>query len=369
MPGLREHLEERLSNEPVIDAEFQAIIPPLTSDEFAGLEASILSEGCRDALILWGNIIIDGHNRYKICTAHSIPYKTKLMDFANRKDAMLWMLQNQLARRNLNDFQRVEMVRKCEEAVKAKAQQRMLVGKVDPSVILRKGRASQELGDMAGVSASTYEHAAAVLDNAPAPVVDATRRKELSINAAYQITRMPQEQQQEISERIQQGESARKVVAEVRKNIPAPEPSLPPVQPETITEQDDVLVLETETEPQEKLETDCPLCIPFIEEAINRSYLLSEGININRFLLHSYEHSQRSGYDRLDIYDANFSAHDVEAIAATLKEHNILEFTISDASTDIFLHLAEFQAQGFYVQEIVTLPDNTPAILLRYTSL
>ena len=40
--------------------------------------------------------------------------------------------KNQLSRHNLNDFQRVEMVRKCEDAVKAQAEKRMLAGKSDP---------------------------------------------------------------------------------------------------------------------------------------------------------------------------------------------------------------------------------------------
>ena len=217
MPGLREHLEERLSNEPVIDAEFQAIIPPLTSDEFAGLEASILSEGCRDALILWGNIIIDGHNRYKICTAHSIPYKTKLMDFANRKDAMLWMLQNQLARRNLNDFQRVEMVRKFEAVVKAQARERQGTRTDIKEIFSESEQARDTLGAMAGVSGKTYEHATAVLDNAPEEVINAVHNRELSINAAYRVITLPPEAQEEISTRITQGESPRKVVLEVRK--------------------------------------------------------------------------------------------------------------------------------------------------------
>lgn len=217
MPGLRENLEERLSHEPVIDAEFQAIIPPLTPDEFARLEASIVEEGCRDALILWNNIIIDGHNRYKICTSHGLPYRTKSMEFAGRKEAMLWMLQNQLARRNLNDIQRVEIVRKCEAAVKAQAEQRMLAGKADSCVNLGKGRATDELGAMAKISASTYEHATAVLDNAPEAVVNAVRNQELSIDAAYRVLTLPSEAQQEISSRILQGEKPRKVVLEVRK--------------------------------------------------------------------------------------------------------------------------------------------------------
>ena len=217
MPGLRENIMERLSRDLIIDPEFAVLIPPLTPDEFSGLEKSILKEGCRDAIIVWGNIIVDGHNRFNICSKHNIPYRTEYRDFPNREAAMLWMLQNQLSRRNLNDFQRVEMVRKCEQAVKAQAEQRMRKGKSDPSVNLRKGRATQELGAMAGVSPSTYEHATAVLDKAPEPIVQATRKSELSINSAYEVTKLPEEKQQEVSRRIAQGEKPREVVSDVKK--------------------------------------------------------------------------------------------------------------------------------------------------------
>ncbi len=50
-----------------IDSEFQSLIPPLTPEELAGLEDSLKSEGCRDALVVWNDTIVDGHNRYEIC--------------------------------------------------------------------------------------------------------------------------------------------------------------------------------------------------------------------------------------------------------------------------------------------------------------
>lgn len=209
--------ELQKQNELIVDEEFANLIPPLTPDEFSGLTQSILSEGCREPLIVWNSIIIDGHNRYKICTEHNVPFKTIQKDFTDRNEVMLWMLQNQLSRRNLNDFQRVEMVRKYENAVKAQAEKRMLTGKADPSPKLGKGRATDELGTLAGVSHNTYEHAIAVLDNAPKPVIDATRKKELSINAAYEVTKMDSDKQQEISERISSGEKPSKVISEVKK--------------------------------------------------------------------------------------------------------------------------------------------------------
>ena len=53
----------------VVNEELKAYIEPLTPDEHDALERSILAEGCRDALVLWGDVLVDGHNRYGRSTA------------------------------------------------------------------------------------------------------------------------------------------------------------------------------------------------------------------------------------------------------------------------------------------------------------
>lgn len=89
-----------------IDPEFQALIPPLTPEELTQLEANLLAEGCRDPLVTWNGILIDGHNRYAICTKHTLPFHTVGREFADRDAVMDWMDANQLGRRNLNPDQR-----------------------------------------------------------------------------------------------------------------------------------------------------------------------------------------------------------------------------------------------------------------------
>ena len=208
----------------VIDKEFKSLIPPLTDDEYKGLEESILKEGCRDALVAWGETLIDGHNRYEICTKYGIPFQTVQKNFSDRDSVKLWMMQNQLARRNLNEFQRIEITHKCEDAVKAKAAERLSPGtnqyterSKENFPATSKGQARDELGSMAGVSGKTYEHAVAVMETAPAPVVEAARKNDLSINAAYQVTKMEPEQREEVAARIEHGEPPREVVNEVQK--------------------------------------------------------------------------------------------------------------------------------------------------------
>jgi hypothetical protein len=59
-----------------VNDALRAYIDPLTEDEYAALERSLLAEGCRDALVLWGDLLVDGHNRYAICQKHGIPFST-----------------------------------------------------------------------------------------------------------------------------------------------------------------------------------------------------------------------------------------------------------------------------------------------------
>ena len=50
------------------------------------LEENILQNGCRDSLVLWGDILVDGHNRYEICTKHNIPFSTIEKQFDSHEE-------------------------------------------------------------------------------------------------------------------------------------------------------------------------------------------------------------------------------------------------------------------------------------------
>ncbi len=88
-----------------IDSELQELIPPLTAEEYRLLEENILAEGCRDALVVWDNTIIDGHNRYKICNQYGVEFNTVAKVFDDIEHAKDWIDMNQLGRRNLTPDQ------------------------------------------------------------------------------------------------------------------------------------------------------------------------------------------------------------------------------------------------------------------------
>lgn len=102
----------------IIDEEFQALIRPLTSEEYSLLEESILRDGCREPIITWKGIIVDGRNRYMICRRWDRPFRTTEKEFASREEAMSWICANQLGRRNLSDEMRKYLIGKRYEIEK-----------------------------------------------------------------------------------------------------------------------------------------------------------------------------------------------------------------------------------------------------------
>ena len=103
-----------------IDPEFESKIPPLTAEERSQLEANILEEGrLLNPLIVWKDIIVDGHNRFEILKEHpEIEYTVLEKEFAGREEAIVWICKNQLGRRNLTPEQRRYLVGKQYEAEK-----------------------------------------------------------------------------------------------------------------------------------------------------------------------------------------------------------------------------------------------------------
>lgn len=188
-----------------IDDEFKALIPPLTSDEYSGLEKSLLDEGCRDSLVLWGDTLIDGHNRYEICTKYHIPYETVQRDFESRQSAIEWIILNQFGRRNLPAHERARLALRLKQVIAEKAEQNLHLsdGKgCQKSDKVKPIDTKKELAKVAGVSHDTIAKVERIEEEAPQPIVEASRRGEISVNSAYQVTKLEPEEQHEIVERI-----------------------------------------------------------------------------------------------------------------------------------------------------------------------
>lgn len=190
----------------IIDKEFESLIPPLTAEEYAGLEASILAEGCRDALVCWGDVLIDGHNRYKICSKHNIPYQTVQKDFADRNRALLWIIDNQLSRRNLPKYISTVLALKREPIYAEMAKENQgtrndISQKSEKSKKIVPIDRYKDIAKDAGVSHDTVAKVKKIEAVASPEVKEQLRNQEISINQAYQQIRQ-EEKKQEVQQRI-----------------------------------------------------------------------------------------------------------------------------------------------------------------------
>jgi len=106
-----------------INPEYKSLIPPLSEEEYSQLEENILAYGCRDTIKAWKNTIVDGHNRYEICQKHSIPYQVSEIRFQSKDAATLWIIENQLGRRNLAKATRISLAMQKADLLREKARQ------------------------------------------------------------------------------------------------------------------------------------------------------------------------------------------------------------------------------------------------------
>jgi hypothetical protein len=132
-----------------IDQEFQSLIPNLSSDERSQLESNLLSEGCRDPLVVWleEDTLLDGHNRSAICSTHNISYSVTYLSLPTRQHAINWIIGNQLGRRNLTPDQASYLRGKRYNMEKAQgARSDITSGQNDQKLVTTAERLAEEFG-------------------------------------------------------------------------------------------------------------------------------------------------------------------------------------------------------------------------------
>jgi hypothetical protein len=232
--------------------ELRVYIDPLTPDEYAALERSILAEGCRDALVLWGDILVDGHNRYSICSKHGLPFQTvQNTRFQSMEDVHLWMIDQHLGRRSVSDFQRGVLALRKKEILEKRPkplpspQQPAEAGEgggeaapagSEPEVRL----ASREsIAKVARISSATVAQIEKIQKAAAPELVEAVKTGTVSISAAATIAALPQEEQQaavaggkkelrEAAKRVREAKSGGRKKAEAEGSELAETPSTGP---------------------------------------------------------------------------------------------------------------------------------------------
>jgi hypothetical protein len=149
-----------IRNQITVLPELKALIPSLSVEEYNLLETSLLTEGCREALMVWENnkeyILIDGHNRYEICQKYQLSFKYQLKQFDNFEEVKNWMINNQLGKRNLTEQQKSYL-----RGIRYQSEKRNVGGtgknQYSNDDNLTALRTSEKLGELYQVSPKTIE--------------------------------------------------------------------------------------------------------------------------------------------------------------------------------------------------------------------
>ena len=154
-----------------INPEFEKLCRRLSTDEFDRLEKNIIECGCLDPILLWNGFIVDGHNRYTICKKHNLEFRIKSLAFDTKDDVMLYMINNQLGRRNLSDLDKVALLAHKEPILRSQAKERMKIRKGNQAGAsqvnlpdLEKGQVRDQLAKELGVSKMTYSNLKTMVD-------------------------------------------------------------------------------------------------------------------------------------------------------------------------------------------------------------
>jgi len=250
-----------------IDPEFKALIPPLAPEELAQLEANILADGCRDPLVVahikpshykcydehnitcepqskcslladdgvWkcescghnpkqldDPTLIDGHNRFAICSKHGLTFQTVEREFADRQAAELWMIGNQMGRRNLENIDKVPLLERKREILAGQAKERMLAtlkhGDESPAVEnlpQREDKTRDAVAAEIGVSGKTYDALRKVSNEGTDELKQAVRDKKIGASTAAEIAHLPADTQKEIASLP----TRKEIVEEVKKHV------------------------------------------------------------------------------------------------------------------------------------------------------
>ena len=190
---------------PVVLPEMAGLLPPLSGEQLAALEADLLRNGCYSPIIVNEDmVIVDGHNRQRICVEHGLPYQMAVFAFDDLLEAKRWALDTQKGRRNLDRWELGKIALKLRPEIEARAKENMSLGgqahrssaegsATLPNLPIHSVDTRKELAETVGLGERTMGKIMRIDESAPAAVKEALDNKELSVNQGYQILRQVQE--------------------------------------------------------------------------------------------------------------------------------------------------------------------------------
>jgi ParB-like chromosome segregation protein Spo0J len=178
------------------DPEYSSLVPELSPEEYEPLKQSIKENGLYVPITVNQNgIVLDGHHRYKACQGLGIEPKTQVKEFRDKLDEQQFVIDCNLIRRQLNNFQRTELALKLKPILEAIVKRNESLGGKGDRDLTPLGRVDERIGERAGVSRDTVRKVEKILGNKRIPdkIKEDLRLGKVSINEAYEMVELDQE--------------------------------------------------------------------------------------------------------------------------------------------------------------------------------
>lgn len=180
-----------------INPEYDKLLPRMSEQEFTELKASIQSEGQHYPIIVNEDLeVLDGHHRYRACVELGIEPDFEVRRFEDKLIEKKFVIEANIRRRHLNNFQLVELAVPLLEIEKALAKKRQKQGGKDgrdlqlgfasddaePKI---KAKATEAVAKKVGISARTFERGKKILEKASEDDKQKLREGKASISKVY----------------------------------------------------------------------------------------------------------------------------------------------------------------------------------------
>ncbi len=181
-----------------LNPEYEKLLPKMPEEEFAELKESIKAEGQHYSIIANEDLeVLDGHHRFRACTELGIEPDFEVRKFEDKLLEKKFVIEANLRRRHLNNFQLVELAVPLLEIEKALAKKRQVKGGKDGRNLQLglasddaepkfKGKATEAVAKKAGVSTRTFERGKRILEGASEEDKQRLREGKTSIAKVYQ---------------------------------------------------------------------------------------------------------------------------------------------------------------------------------------
>ena len=168
-----------------INKKYEQIVPPLTKSEYEQLKSSIKTDGLYIPIIInQNNILLDGHHRFKICSDLGIAIRYNVKEFDNELLEEKFVIESNLRRRQLNDFQKAELGIPLQK-INLEIAKQIPKGRGKTSPNGEHFHSNKETSKNIGVSSRTFERAKKIIESNDEKLKESVRSGKTSISYAY----------------------------------------------------------------------------------------------------------------------------------------------------------------------------------------